>query len=275
MVACRVDDRRRGASRPAILVVIPYYNAEAWIAPCLEALGRSDIAHDILIIDDGSDVVVNPGSPADNLVICRFEQNAGLITALNFAASFALEQGYAFFVRQDADDLSRPARLRRQWEAMEAEQADLVVSGVHAVDEVGETIWSGAIQVDPAGLRRLLASRNPVVHSTWFMRTSLFRTIGCYDERFKGAEDFELLQRIFRQGSVAIVPEELVDYLVRSGSILSGSRGPAAQTVRVLARHFDPASPQAYVGIARAAAAVLASRHLKTMVRRFIEKHRR
>lgn len=268
MIPYRVDDRRLPGRRPPILVVIPYYNAAAWIDACLTCLGENSEPHDILVVDDGSDEPLELPHSADNVVLCRFERNAGLITALNFAANFALAQDYRYYVRQDADDLSRPDRLRLQRDAIEREQADLVVAGVRAVDERGVPVWSGRLSMDLAAFRNALAQRNPVVHSTWFVRTALFTTIGCYDERFRGAEDFELLQRIARRGTIAIVPDELVDYLVRSGSVLSSSREPAVQTLRIVARYFDPAKPAAYAGIVRAAAAAAVSRRWKVAARR-------
>jgi GT2 family glycosyltransferase len=270
IIPYRVHDYRSPGARPAILVVIPYYNADAWVSDCLAALAANDEPHDGLVVDDGSRPEFKPAIATDNLVVCRFERNAGLITALNYAASFAAAQGYLYYVRQDADDFSRPDRLRLQREAIEREGADLVVSGVRAVDEGGATIWRGSIDMDVGGLRARLAMRNPAVHSTWFLRTDLFSRIGCYDERFKGAEDFELLQRIARDGKIAIVPDELVDYQIRTGSILSASRGPALQTLRVVVRYFDPSRPASYVGVVRATGAAIVSRRLKTAARRML-----
>lgn len=272
MIPYFLDDRRNASPRPAILVVIPYYNAAPWIDECLAKLRANDEAHDILLIDDGSSPAFAIDGATDNLVICRFGQNAGLITALNFAAGFAVSQGYTYYVRQDADDMSRPTRLKSQLETIQRENADLVVSGVRAVDQEGTTVWRGTMTTDGDLFRKTLATRNPTVHSTWFLRTDTFTKIGCYDERFKGAEDFELLQRIARQGTIAFVPDELVDYLVRTGSVLSASRGPALQTLRILAYYFDGSNPRSYLGLLRATGAAMASRRLKTFARRFLQK---
>lgn len=272
MITYRIEDRRDDGVRPPVLVVVPYYNAEPWIGECLSRLAANDEPHDILIVDDGSEVPFTCPAGVDNVAVCRFSRNAGLITALNFAADFALANGYTYYVRQDADDFSSPRRLRLQREAIERDQADMVVSGVHAVDETGATIWRARMSEDIEAFRRTLTARNPTVHSTWFLRSDVFVRIGCYDERFKGAEDFELLQRIARQGRIAFVPDELVEYQVRSGSILSGSRQPALQTLRIVARHFDPARPASYTGVARAAMAAIVSRRTKTIVRKLFRR---
>lgn len=274
MIAYTMEDRRRSGIRPPILVVIPYYNAAPWIDECLSRLAANDEPHDILVVDDGSDPPFVAATAAENLIICRFSRNVGLITALNFAADFALNAGYTYYVRQDADDFSMPDRLRLQRATIERDGADIVVSGVHAVDEAGATVWRGRMTDDDNAFRRTLATRNPTVHSTWFLRTDLFTRIGCYDENFKGAEDFELLQRIARQGRIAVVPDELIEYQVRSGSILAGSRQPALQTLRIVARYFDPARPASYVGIVRAGAAAIVSRRAKTAVRRLLRWRR-
>lgn len=267
MVGYELQDHRALGARPPILVVIPYFNAAPWIEECLARLEASLEPHDILIVDDGSEPALSI-TAGPNIVLCRFQRNCGLISALNFAAEFALMNGYRYYVRQDADDFSHVDRLRLQRERIEQGGADLVVCGVRAVDERGRTIWKGAPPGNERDFKRILAMRNPTVHSTWFMRTDIFQRIGCYDERFKGAEDFEFLQRIARAGRIDVMPNVLVDYLVRSGSILSGSRQPALQTLRIVADHFDFKSPASYLGLGRAFAAASISRGIKTRMRR-------
>jgi len=272
MVPCRVRDfRTRDAPRPRILVVLPCYNAQRWIEPCLAALARNAEPHDILLVEDGG--VPLEGLPViDNLVHCRMQHNIGLIGILNFAAQFVLNEGYTFYARQDADDFSMPDRLSLQRAKADATGADLTVSGVHVIDGDGKRLWDASGDV-PDDLVGALAVRNIFVHSTWFLRTSVFATIGCYDERYVGAEDYEFLQRIVRNGTVASVAQPLVEYRVHGGSVLASSNQPARTTARIVLRYFSYRRPTSYKGVMRSIAAAFVPRTLKSAVRKcFVQR---
>lgn len=273
MVSCRVRDYRQEDSiRPRILVVLPCYNAQRWIEPCLAALARNTEAHDILLVEDGGTPLKNlPVS--DNLIHCRMERNIGLIGILNFAACFALEEKYEFYARQDADDFSADGRLSLQLAQADATAADLIISGVHVIDEDGARLWDVSGNL-PQDLVAALAVRNIFVHSTWFLRTSVFARIGCYDERYVGAEDYEFLQRIVRNGTVASVAQPLVEYRVHSGSVLAASNRPARTTVRIIVRYFSYRRLASYKGLARSLAAAVVPRNLKVGFRKHFSQRR-
>lgn len=267
MVSCRVEDhRKRDNARPRILVVLPSYNAQQWIGPCLAALAANEEPHDILLVEDGG-TPLNFLPPADNLIHCRMAYNIGLIGVLNFAARFALEEGYEFYARQDADDFSLPDRLMLQRAHADATGADLTVSGVEVIDGEGRPLWN--IPGDlPSDLVAALSVRNIFVHSTWFLRASVFGRIGCYDDRYVGAEDYEFVQRIVRDGVIDSVPRPLVQYRVHDGSVLASSNRPARTTARIVWRYFSWRRPASYKGLGRSLAAACLSRGLKAAVRK-------
>lgn len=264
------DHRRSDRPRPRILVVIPCYNAQRWIEPCLAALARNAEPHDILIVEDGG-APLDPPPSAPNLLHCRMQHNIGLIGVLNLAAQFALDDGYEYYVRQDADDFSLPDRLELQRMLADETGADLVASGVHTIDDAGNRLWDTPGTL-PDDLISALAVRNIFVHSTWFLRTSVFLRIGCYDPRYVGAEDYELLQRIARGGLIRSVAKPLVEYRVHAGSILSSSGRPARTTVRVVLRYFSGGRLASYKGLVRSIAATAVPRNLKTKARGFLSR---
>lgn len=260
------DYRDRSKPRPPILVVVPCYNAQRWIEPCLAVLRANDEPHDVLIVEDGGTPLDLPIAGA-NIVHCRVRENIGLIGVLNFAARFCLEQEYKYYARQDADDFSLPTRLQKQRQKAEATGADLVSCGAILATEDDTYLWEDQGYL-PSDIISALAYRNIFVHSTWFLQASTFSRIGCYDDRFIGAEDFELVQRIARKGRIFSVEEPLVTYRVHGGSILGNSNQPARTTVRVMVRYFSWRRPACYLGLMRGIAAALAPRGLKTTVRR-------
>jgi GT2 family glycosyltransferase len=262
----KLTDFRAPGQRPETLVVVPCFNSEKWIEACLQSLAANDEPHDVLLVDNGSRPIEPFVSPRPNLAILRAE-GIGLVGALNAAAVFALESGYAYYARQDTDDLSRSDRLRLQRSRAESTGADLVVCPACVVDEQGETLWrqdlSGVMR-DPSIVLRL---RNPFVHSSYFLRTSVFVKVGAYDRRFRHAEDFELLQRIVRHGRIASTDEVLVAYTVHSGSLLGQSNASAIATIRVLWTYFDPINAFSYLGLARALLALIVPRSARLWVR--------
>jgi len=275
LVCEQLIDFRSVGTRPDILVVLPYFNAERWIDSCLAALAANDQPHDILIVDDGDRPAEAHVKPQDNLAILRIEPKVGLIGALNAAATFALDHSYAFYVRQDADDLAYPWRLATQRQLLLETNADLVFSPARAVDETGQVLFrgtSGAILTqDPT---RALRYGNPYTHSTWFLRTSLFQRLGGYDPNFKAAEDYEFLQRIARHGVIAMTPQVLLDYRVHGGSATAQSLACSIATIKVQAHYFDPGQPASYLGMMRAVAAAATPRSWKTQARTWLSKRR-
>ncbi len=267
MVSCRVQDhRQQDRPRPRILVVLPCYNAQQWIGPCLTALAANDEPHDILLVEDGG-TPLDELPPASNLIHCRMARNIGLIGVLNFAARFALEEGYEFYARQDADDFSLPNRLAMQRACADTTGADLTVSGVQVIDGEGRSLWD--IPGDlPQDLVAALSARNIFVHSTWFLRTSVFNRIGCYDDRYVGAEDYEFVQRIVRDGIIDSVAQPLVQYRVHGGSVLAASNRPARTTARIVWHYFSWHRPASYKGLGRSLAAACLPRGLKAAVRK-------
>lgn len=267
MVYCRLQDHRtHNTTRPRILVVLPSYNAQQWIGGCLAALAANVEPHDILLIEDGG-TPLDALPPADNLIHCRMARNIGLIGVLNFAARFALQEGYEFYARQDADDFSLPDRLVLQRARADETGADLTVSGVEVIDGEGRPLWD--IPGDlPSDLIGALSIRNIFVHSTWFVRTSVFERIGCYDDRYVGAEDYEFVQRIVREGVIDSVPRPLVQYRVHGGSVLASSNRPARTTARIVWRYFSWHRPASYKGLVRSLAAACLPRGLKATARK-------
>lgn len=271
MVSCRMQDhRKQGSARPRILVVLPSYNAQQWITPCLAALAANAEPHDILLVEDGG-TPLDDLPPSDNLIHCRMAHNIGLIGVLNYAASFALEEGYEFYARQDADDFSLPDRLTLQRAHADATGADLTVSGVEVIDGAGRPLWD--IPGDlPSDLIGALSVRNIFVHSTWFLRTSVFVRIGCYNEGYVGAEDYEFVQRIVREGVIDSVPSSLVQYRVHGGSVLALSNRPARTTARIVWRYFSWRRPASYRGLGRSLVAACLSRGLKAATRKWLTR---
>ena len=118
-------------TRSRILIGIPVYNEEQYVARVLEEVRR--YASDILVIDDGS----SDGTPmrlAEQPVeVVRHAENRGYGRSMQDMLRWAEFDGYDWLITMDCDEQHEPAAIPRFIEAIEADEAD-VISGSRYLD---------------------------------------------------------------------------------------------------------------------------------------------
>jgi glycosyltransferase involved in cell wall biosynthesis len=115
--------------KPLVSILIPCYNAEAWLAQTLEsALAQSWSSKEIIVVDDGSKdpslAVAKAFEPRGIKVISQ--PNRGASAARNLA--FREAQG-DFIQYLDADDLLAPDKIERQLRLLENGNSDCIAAG--------------------------------------------------------------------------------------------------------------------------------------------------
>jgi glycosyltransferase involved in cell wall biosynthesis len=124
--------------------------------------------------------------------------------------------------RMDADDVSLPDRLRRQWHVLQA-TPDAVLVG---------TLWEGidvrGRVVRPRDRWRLVRDSvsSPFPHGSIMFRRAAFDAAGGYRAAFVYGEDWDLYCRLATRGQLMVVPEALYRHRFHSGS--AGYDRPAA-----------------------------------------------
>jgi glycosyltransferase involved in cell wall biosynthesis len=184
-------------------------------------LSQSFTDFEFLIINDGSSddsrsVILAYNDPRIRLI--ENEQNIGLTQSLN--RGLALARG-EFIARQDADDISLPARLAKQVAFMDANPHTLMVgSWYKEVDVTGALKQRVRPPSDEVELRWALLFFCPFIHSAVMMRTaSLLSEFGYYSEEYEYAEDHELWLRIAHRKSLTNLKAYLVKYRINPDSI--------------------------------------------------------
>lgn len=203
----------------AISVVIPCYNARRWIGATLRSVLAQELPPaEVVVVDDGS----RDGSAEQverdfpQVRVVR-QANAGVAAARNRGVREARGDWVAFI---DADDIWRPAKLRRQCEALRAEPAaELCYSAWE--------VWPSETPEPPPELLRAAPAAQPgprgwvycdllldcaVWTSTTLMRRSLFTDLGGFDESLRVGEDYDLWLRASRRTRVVRVDEALALY---------------------------------------------------------------
>lgn len=115
---------------PLITVIIPMYNAEAYISKCLESLITQTYRKiEILVVDDGSVDgsynICKSYEREDNRLRVIHQENKGVSFARNLALSQAQGE-YVVFV--DADDYVGENYIRDLWEVVCITKCDLAIS---------------------------------------------------------------------------------------------------------------------------------------------------
>ena len=199
---------------PAISVILPVYNAEAYVREAVESiLNQTFTDFELIIINDGSTdgsgVILRELAARDARIVLVERPNEGAASARNKALEMARADLIAL---TDADDVSMPERFALQHARM-VQEPELAVLGsfmrnmdkegnIIGLDEYLLTPKEVALHVDPSCL---------VAHATVMMRREAVLKAGGYRKAFSSySEDYDLWLRMIDLGyAFANLPQPL------------------------------------------------------------------
>jgi glycosyltransferase involved in cell wall biosynthesis len=231
--------------RPLVSVVIPAYDAEAYLAATIESvLAQTYRPIEVLVIDDGShDGTVALARSFGDPVRVIEQANKGPAGARN--TGFAEARG-VIIALLDADDLWMPERLEACVDLLQTDPTvGFVTTDAYLIEEDTPTDrrYYGDYQRFPFPARGAqldeIAKRNFVFVSVVFDRR-LFELVGArLDERLWGTEDYDLWTRFLLAGAEAgFVAEPLAWYRVRADSVSRARSRQWRAHLTVLERHL-------------------------------------
>jgi glycosyltransferase involved in cell wall biosynthesis len=180
-------------------------------------VGQSFEDIELIILDDastdGSADALRAWARRDGRIrLHRSAHGLGPAGSANFVVRLARS---AFVARMDADDVSHPDRLRRQFEVLTT-RPDVALVGAlsDGMDEAGRL-------VRPRDRWRLVrrSAFAPFPHGSAMFRRGVFEEVGGYREPCAGWEDQDLFLRMSDRGRVLVLPDVLYHYRYRRGSI--------------------------------------------------------
>lgn len=120
----------------------------------------------------------------------------------------------------DSDDIARPYRLEKQLEKIEREQLDMVAGYVRVIDEDGTPLYDmDNLPLTHDKIVKKMKVNNCMPHPTWFLKRSMYLTLGGYTD-MQGCEDYDFLIRAIREGyRLGMVDEILLDYRLSTNSV--------------------------------------------------------
>jgi glycosyltransferase involved in cell wall biosynthesis len=193
--------------------LMPFRNAEAWIAEAVASMladsGQND---ELILVDDGStdnSCAVLPEDPRIRLIR---QGPLGIVAALETGRKAARAP---YIARMDADDLSLPGRLKAQVGVLEAQPQLAAIGGRGEIHADGEAVGEGMRRyvdwvngLDDLGQELLVES--PLFHPAVCFRAAAVEAVGGYRE---GAipEDYDLWLRLVSAGwKLANLPQNVV-----------------------------------------------------------------
>jgi glycosyltransferase involved in cell wall biosynthesis len=201
-------------NQPEISVILPVFNAAAFLKESIQSILKQSITNfELIIINDGS----TDGSQAiidsfkDPRIISVVQANIGLAATLNRGIGMARAE---IIARQDNDDISYLNRFEQQFNFLKT-HPDIVLLGTAAriIDQNGKPLERyHRHPTNSDTLKFLLLFDNPFVHSSVMFRKAAVTAVGGYDTNVNYFEDYRLWSHLSRAGKIANLSEVLVDY---------------------------------------------------------------
>ena len=221
MQQVRARNAPRQMSKSQVAVVMTVFNGEKYLNESLQSLLRQDLENwELIVIDNGSTdstskILQNYSDP--RIRIIYLNDHIGRTPALNLAVKNASTEYLAVL---DADDLSHPLRLKRQVEYLDSYQdVGLVGAWTEFIDEMGSVVSYKKGPTSHQEIVQVMATRNPIVHSSVMFRRALMGLVGGYDETLAYAQDFGMLLEFARISRIEIIPEILCSWRISNNSV--------------------------------------------------------
>lgn len=214
---------------PLISVIIPAYNAEAFIGQTLDSVISQTYSNiEVLVVDDGSNdrtaEIVKSIAHQDHRVILFQQQNAGVAAARNLAIQKSIGE---YIAPIDADDIWYPQKLEKQVQCLL--QAEPSVGLVYAwsvdIDEEGLLTGGFSAPILEGEVYTALVYGNFLGNaSVPLIRHTCLDRVGYYNCQLKennaqGCEDIDIYLRIAESYQFRVVPEFLIGYRKTNNSM--------------------------------------------------------
>ena len=237
---------------PAIAVVLPFRNAQPWLAEAIASLANaaSGLPWQLIAVNDGSSDAgpallqrLTAHWPSGQLLLLE-GGGRGVSAARNRAIEAASAPLIAFL---DADDRALPQRLAAPLAAL---QADPGLAHVHGgwlrIDAGGTPIRAVEPWRDGAGFDWVSAlTHKAVLPSAWTIRRRVLLELGGFDEALTHAEDVDLLLRLAAAGHRgAWSPQPLVRYRVHAAGASRNLKAQIEGLAGVVDRHLQDLPPE-------------------------------
>lgn len=196
------------------------YNGERHLREAVDSiLDQTFTDFEFIIINDGSndDTRQILDSYSDPRVHLISQQNQGLVASLNNGLKIARGK---YIARMDADDISHPDRLEKQFQYCEAHPGVGILGTAFAMinEDTGKVLgfqYPPCLDID---LKRALFVRNPFGHGSMLLRRDILVKYGQYED-VGPIEDYYLWMKLAPHTVFATLPEVLYRWRISAKGI--------------------------------------------------------
>lgn len=214
-----------------ISIIVPIYNVEHYLSPCLDSiLNQSFTDFELILVDDGStdgsEQICDEYASVDSRIKVIHQENAGISEARNKGQDCA-QGDFLYFM--DGDDQIHPQLLEILYNAIISDDYDFsMIYGIPVPDDFSiyeypkKKVVSKGIVIDRDYCMKKLYG--PVPIRTWYRTvwTKLYRRDFVKDlySRKTASQDTEYNNRVYvRMNKAILIEEELYYWIQRPTSI--------------------------------------------------------
>ncbi|EMI45380.1 glycosyltransferase family 2 protein [Rhodopirellula sp. SWK7] len=206
---------------PQVSVVIPVYNAEAFLAEAIQSVIDQTFENwELIAVDDGSSdrslEILHDFAAKDPRIRVLPREHAGICSTRNAGIDASRAK---YFAALDNDDAMTPTRLQMQFDFLEShpDYAAVGTAGL-LIDVDGDPINDRHFPTSSDDVEaELLAGRNPLMQSSMMFRREAVIAAGGYQDGRNYAEDYDLFLRLTENGKIG----NLSDLLMRQRQHIS------------------------------------------------------
>lgn len=208
-----------------VSVIMSVYNGEAYLAEAIESIINQTFQNwELIVINDCStdstaQILADFAQKDARVKVHPNEVNLRLPSSLNKAISLCSGK---YIARMDADDISLPGRLEKQYKFME-ENPDVSLSSCRFMTVKNGVYASGGAggRCDSDAIKAMLLVANPILHPGVIAKAEVMKEF-CYDTTLTCTEDLELWTRLaMANHKMKILPECLLIYRLHDKQITS------------------------------------------------------
>jgi len=208
--------------QPLVTVLMPVYNAERFLREAIDSILHQTLTQfEFLILDDGStdsSVSIIQSYTDPRIRFIQNEKNLGISATLNRGIEVA---SCELIARMDADDISYPERLQKQYDFFQNNKdVALLSTWAREITETGDVIRTEK-------WRRPFFYYNLtfecwIYHPSVMYRRSAVLDVGAYSTPY--SEDYDLWWQLSRKYKMDHLTETLVDYRLTDVSLYRATK---------------------------------------------------
>lgn len=205
-------------NNPLISVVMAAYNEELYIARALDSLLCQDFKDfEIIVVNDCSqdrtvEIVKIYMKKDQRIRLFHNKKNMKIAASLNKGIRHARAN---IIARMDADDVSHPDRLSKQFNFIQKHPRVAAVGADIAIATAeGKIVSQREYPASSKDLKRVMFRYSPFAHPVVMYRKHVFEEFGGYDLAMVPCEDIDLWFKMGSKYEFASLPEKLLTYSI-------------------------------------------------------------